>query len=118
MALKKISIVIALSLVVGSPICAMAAEDYPAFPLSDPTADCREATRLGGTAAFNYCINQEQLYYDLAKSDWVAVTNENRTYCIQLMGKGAPRTFYQGLEVCLNQRLRMQAAETPAEFHY
>jgi hypothetical protein len=39
------------------------------FPLRDPTNDCREATRLFGSAVFNSCINQAQFYYDVAKVD-------------------------------------------------
>jgi hypothetical protein len=52
------------------------------FPLSDPTDSCRRATRMAGTAAFNYCVNQEQLYYDLAKSDWLIVSDKNKSYCL------------------------------------
>jgi hypothetical protein len=46
----------------------------------------------------------EQLYYNLAKRDWPDVSEKNRSYCVQLMSKSAPRGFYEGLEVCLNER--------------
>jgi hypothetical protein len=107
---------IALSLI-GAPLQVLAADNYADFPASDPTADCRDC--CGNIiAAFNSCINKEQLYHDLAKSDWPNVSDKNRSYCVRLMSKSVPRAFYQGLEVCLNERLRAQANETPAEFHY
>jgi hypothetical protein len=115
----KISrIIIALSLI-GSPVHVMAAENYSDFPISDPTEACREAARPYGVAGFNSCINQEQLYYDLAKSDWPDVSAKNRSYCLNLMGKNINSAgFYWGFETCLNERLREQANETPREFHY
>ena len=87
------------------------------FPLRDPTDDCHACCDVQ-IAAFNSCINKAQFYYDLAYSDWPNVSNKNRSYCIQLMNKSVPRAFYEGLETCLNERLREQANETPREFHY
>lgn len=89
------------------------------FPLSDPTEDCQKATRLFGIAAFNSCINHEQLYHDIAKDDWLNVSDKNRSYCVNLMNKSINSVgFYWGFETCLNERLREQANETPREFHY
>jgi hypothetical protein len=109
--MKLSNFVIALCLAV-SPVHAAPSD----LPISDPTEDCRQATRPYGIAGFNSCINQEQLYYDLAKGDWLDVSETNRAYCVKLMSKGVARAYYQGLEACLNERLRAQAAETPVEF--
>jgi hypothetical protein len=111
----KIS-VIALSLI-SATLPVFASDDYTGFPRSDPTDDCR-ACCGNITAAFNYCINQEQMYYDLAKSDWLELSDENRSFCIKLMSRGDPRSYYQGLETCFNMKLREQASKIPQEFHY
>ncbi len=108
-----------LYVVISLSIIGFQAYAAPAsFPLSDPTNDCRTATRLFGLAAFNACINKEQLYHDVAKDDWLNVSDNNRSYCINLMNKSMNSSgFYWGFETCLNGRMRAQAAETPAEFH-
>lgn len=113
--MKLLSCVVITLLISATAVgAACAAEDLPS---RDPTEDCRNASRLFGVAAFNSCINQEQLYYDLAKDDWLNVSDKNKSFCVNLISRYEPRTYYQGLETCLNERLREQAAETPAQFY-
>jgi hypothetical protein len=119
--------------VLSAFICclAQAAEDKVSdngFPAYNVDNKCHTLGYLGAptndpsiirirTLKTNQCIEDEQIAYETAKSQWTSLTEEHRNYCLKA-ANNAPYKNYWLLGSCVaNYYEKMDGHQTPKKFH-
>lgn len=99
----------ALGLGVREPTASASLPFAEVFPTDAVEAECAKAHNV---QLNNMCIDSVQTYYDYDRVMWTSLRPGRRQFCIISAEKFPVKGFYQYLEPCLENEVRLQDQET------